>query len=94
MQSAEMGLCEDPTDALNFARRRCVLVWRQMRACLAVICHVRSQYVPKVPFAQHNDMVEHLSPDRANQPFSIGVLPWRSRCSWSVTNAHRAKPPE
>jgi tryptophanyl-tRNA synthetase len=26
MQSAEMGLGEDPTDALNFARNRCVLV--------------------------------------------------------------------
>src|ERR1700675_1794288 len=39
-------------------------------------------------------MVEYLPPDRANQPFSIGVLPWRSRCRWSVTNAHRAKPPD
>ena len=32
-------------------------------------------------------------PDRANQPFSVGVLPWRSRCRWSVANALRAKPP-
>src|SRR6478672_751766 len=39
-------------------------------------------------------MVEHLSPYRANQPFSVGVLPWRSRCRWSVANAHRAKPPD
>src|SRR5436305_364704 len=39
-------------------------------------------------------MVEHLPPDRANQPFSVGVLPWRSRCRWSVTNVHRAKPPD
>src|SRR5260221_2128629 len=42
----------------------------------------------------HNDMVEQLSSDRANQPFSIAVLPWRSRCRMSVTNAHRAKPPD
>jgi hypothetical protein len=27
-----------------------------------------------VPF-KHNDMVEHFPPDRANQPFSIGILP-------------------
>src|SRR5712672_909197 len=39
-------------------------------------------------------MVEYLPPDRANQPFTIGVLPWRSRCRWSVANAHRAKPPD
>jgi hypothetical protein len=45
-----------------------------------------------MPFAKHSDVVEHLSPDRANQPFSICILPWRSRCRWSVTNAHRAKP--
>src|ERR1700693_4200671 len=50
--------------------------------------------MPKVTLAKHNDMIEHLSPDRANQPFSIGVLPWRSRCRWSVANAHRAKPPD
>ena len=94
MQSAEMGLCEDSTDVLNVARNRRVLVQRQMRAGLVVICHVRSLQVPKVMLSKENDMVEYLSPDRANQPFSIGVLPWRSRCRWSVRNAHRAKPPD
>src|SRR6266404_863341 len=39
-------------------------------------------------------MIECLLPDRANQPFSICFLPGRSRCRWSVTNAHRAKPPD
>ena len=94
MQSAEMRLCEDPADTLSLAWNRRVLVQRQMRAGLVVICHVRSQQVPKVTLAKNNNMVEYLSPDRANQPFSIGVLPWRSRCRWSVTNAHRAKPPD
>src|SRR5258708_17580695 len=46
-----------------------------------------------MPLAKHNDMIEYLPPDRANQPFGIGILPWRSRCRWSVANAHRAKPP-
>jgi hypothetical protein len=68
MQSAEMWLCEDPADTLNFARNRRVLVQRQMRAGFVVICHVRSQQVPKVTLAKDNDMVEHLSPDRTNQP--------------------------
>ena len=40
MQSAEMRLYDDPADTLNFARNRCVLVQRQMRAGLIVICHV------------------------------------------------------
>src|SRR5260221_9502262 len=38
--------------------------------------------------------MECLPPDRANEAFGIGVLPGRSRCSWSVANAHRAKPPD
>jgi hypothetical protein len=41
MQPAEMWLCEDPSDALHFARNRRVLVQRQMRAGFVVICHVR-----------------------------------------------------
>src|SRR6478736_8554139 len=56
-------------------------------SCTIAVC-------AEVPFAKHDYLVEHLSPDQANQPFSIGVLPWRSRCRWSVANAHRAKPPD
>jgi hypothetical protein len=41
MQSAEMWLCEDSADSLNFARDWCVLVQRQVRAGLIVICQVR-----------------------------------------------------
>ena len=52
-----------------------------MRAGLVVICHVREQYVPEVTLAEHNDVIEYLPPDRANQPFSIGVLPGRPRCN-------------
>src|ERR1700704_2345804 len=65
-----------------------------MRAGLIVVLHVRQQHVSKVTLAKHNDMVESFPPDRANQPFSICVLPWRSRRSWPVTYAHRAKPPD
>jgi hypothetical protein len=68
----------------------------EMRLCegpTGALNFARDRCVPTVPFAKRNDMVEHFSPDRANQPFNISVLPWRSRCRWSVANAHRAKPP-
>src|SRR5260221_6422532 len=94
MQTTKVRLCEDPTDVLNFAWNRRVFVQRQMRAGLVVICHVGQQYAPKVTLAKHDDVIECLPPDRANQAFGIGVLPGRSRCSWSVANAHRAKPPD
>jgi hypothetical protein len=66
MQSAEMRFCENPADTLHFARNRRVLVQRQMRTGFIVICHARQEYVPKVPFAKHNDVVEYPPPDRAN----------------------------
>jgi hypothetical protein len=59
MQTTKMRLCEDPSDALNFARNRRVLVQRQMRAGLVVICHVGQQYVPQVNI----DHLARASPD-------------------------------
>ena len=74
MQSAEMRLYDDAADTLNFARNRCVLVQRQMRAGLVVICHVRSQQVPKVTLAKDNDMVEGLMPNDLTQIAPEGFL--------------------
>src|SRR5208337_3773577 len=44
-----------------------------------------------MPFAKHNDMIQAIPPDRADQASRISVFPWRSRCSRPVTNAHRTK---
>ena len=44
-----------------------------------------------MPLAQHNDIIQAIPPDQADQPFRISVLPCRSRCSRPVTNAHRLK---
>jgi hypothetical protein len=45
----------------------------------------------KVPLAKHDDIIQAFLPDRADQPFGISVLPWRSRRSRPVTNAHRSQ---
>ena len=37
---------------------------------------------------QDHDMVQALSPDRANESFDVSILPGRSRRGWSVPNAH------
>ena len=44
-------------------------------------------------FAEDDDMVKTFPPDRANQPFRMAILPWRSRRGRPITNAHGAKPP-
>ena len=41
-----------------------------------------------MPLAKYDDMVEAFSSDRADQPFTITVLPWRSRRGWTIPNAH------
>ena len=45
----------------------------------------------KVPLAKHNDMIQAIPPDRADQSLRISVLPRRSCRSRPVTNAHRMK---
>jgi hypothetical protein len=47
----------------------------------------------QVPLAEHDDMIKTFPSDRADQPFSMSILPWRSRRGRPVTNAHRAKTP-
>ena len=39
-------------------------------------------------FAQDHDMIQAVSPDRADEPFDVSVLPGRSRCRWSVADTH------
>src|SRR5690349_10819702 len=55
-----------------------------------VILLVRAQHMPQMPLAKHDHMIEALASDRADQSFSIAVLPRRSRRCRSVANAHRA----
>ena len=40
--------------------------------------------------AEHHDMIQALAPDRTDQPFSMSILPRRSRRRWPVTDAHKA----
>src|SRR5881394_2277873 len=44
----------------------------------------------QMPLAKDDHVIEALTSDRADQSFSIAVLPRRSRRCRSVANAHRA----
>jgi hypothetical protein len=46
-----------------------------------------------VLFPERDDMVSALPSDRADQPFGIGILAWRSRSCRSISDAHRANTP-
>src|SRR5712672_2643176 len=45
----------------------------------------------KMPLAEHDNVVKTLPPDRTDRPFTISVLPRRSRRGWPIPNAHRPK---
>jgi hypothetical protein len=38
-----------------------------------------------MPLAEYHDMIETFAPDRTDQPFSMSILPWRSRRRWPIT---------
>jgi hypothetical protein len=45
----------------------------------------------KMPLAEHDNVVKAFPPDRTDPPFTISVLPRRSRRGWPIPNAHRPK---
>ena len=45
----------------------------------------------KMPLAEHDSVVQTFPPDRTDRPFTIPVLPRRSRGGWPIPNAHRPK---
>src|SRR6266404_8350699 len=62
-----------------------------MRASRVIVGRVRSQQMAKMPLAKHDNVVKTFPPDRTDRPFTISVLPRRSRRGWLISNGHRAK---
>jgi hypothetical protein len=46
------------------------------------------QHMTKMPLAEHNNVVKALPSDRADQSFSISVLPGGARRRRSIANAY------
>src|SRR4029077_5615498 len=45
----------------------------------------------KMPLAEHDNVVETFPPDRTDRPFTISILPRRSRRGRPIPNTHRPK---
>ena len=59
------------------------------RTRLVIVARVRSQQMAKVPLAEHDNVVKTFPADRTDRPFTISVLPRRSRRDWLIPDAHR-----
>jgi hypothetical protein len=83
--------------ALNVTRLRAIHVQRQMRASAVVVGEVAPQYPPQMVLVQHDDMVQTLAADAADQAFGIGILPGTPgglssppRCPYRVSDPESA----
>jgi len=54
---------------------RRILLQREMRSCAVIGREVRGPEATPVAFAQHEDMLQALAADRANEPFHERTLP-------------------
>src|SRR6201995_3113469 len=60
-----------------------------MRTHLVTVARVRSQQMAEVPLAEHDNAVKTFPAHRTELPFTISVLPRRSRRDWPIPDAHR-----
>src|SRR5215469_525119 len=44
-----------------------------------------------MPLTKDHDMVKAFPSDRANQPLTMAILPWRARRGRPISNTHRTK---
>src|SRR6202011_4518112 len=91
MESAKKWRRQNATNGMYRSRRRRVLVDRKVRASLVLVGRVRAQQRTKMPLAEHDNVVKTLPPDRTDRPFTISVLPRRSRRGCPIPNTHRPK---
>src|ERR1700723_3064082 len=87
MQSAQGWATKNVPGAIDGARNRCIFVKGQMRASSIVRFPVRQQ-AKEVALTEHNNVVKAFPADRADQPFSISILPGGARRRRSIANDH------
>ena len=77
MQATDFGNLHDPAGLGELDRPdvRRILVEREVRARLVVIGEVAGQDAAQVSFAEHENMIEALAPDRADEPLDEWILP-------------------
>jgi hypothetical protein len=90
MQATDLGNLHYPArpGQLNGPAVRRVLVEREMCACPVVVGEISGQDATQVAFAQNEDMIETLVPDRADESLGQGILPRAVRRCEDFTDTH------
>ena len=77
MQAADFGNLHDPArlGELDGPDVRRILVEREMRASPVIVGEVAGQNAAQVAFAENQNVIQTLAPDRADEPLREGILP-------------------
>jgi hypothetical protein len=67
-----------------------ILVQCAMGPQTIVISGILANDPAQMSLSEHDQVVDTLPSDRADQSLGVAVLPWRPRCDWLVPNAHGA----
>ncbi len=78
----------DVSEPLNQPHARRILRERNMRSRLVIIDGVSRKDSSKVRRVERDQMISALAPDRADQAFSVAVLPGRAERGGPIPNAH------
>jgi hypothetical protein len=89
MESAKTRDSDDRSNRLHRTAERGVFVESEMGTNTIVIVGIVPEDLAEMGFAQDHDVIEAFSPDRADEPFDVSVLPGRAGRDWSIPNAHR-----
>src|SRR5439155_20957223 len=77
MQATDFANRDDSAEfrPLNWPAVGCILVEREVSTRPVIVREVASQGAPQMPFAEAEDVIQTLAPDRADEPLREGVLP-------------------
>src|SRR5260370_629627 len=77
VQATDFGDGNDPAEVppLNWPAVGRILVEREVSTRPVVVGEVAGEGAAQVPFAEDEDMIQTLAPDRADEPLREGVLP-------------------
>jgi hypothetical protein len=90
MQATDFANRDDRAELrrLDRASVRCILVEREMRARPMIVREVADEDVAEMPFAQDQNVIQTLAPDRTDKALREGILPRAVRSCEDFTDPH------
>ena len=90
MQATDFGDGDDPAEPrpLDWPSVGGILCEREVSSCTVVVSEVGGQNASQVLLAKYYDLIEALTPDRADEPLRERVLPGAARRGENLADAH------